>query len=122
MKHLLSLIILVLLTGALTAQEQSIIEEFVLESRKSELKISIDGKLDEQAWTTAVLTSDFLNKWPKDTGLAEAQTQAWVTYDDEFLYIGAINYQKKEDLVIKSLKRDNSSYHWDSDEIGRAHV
>lgn len=115
MKKLRSFILLLLLTGVATAQEQSIIEEFVLESRKSDLKISIDGKLDEEAWTTAVLTSDFLNKWPKDTGFAEAQTQAWVTYDDEFIYIGAINYQKKEDLVIKSLKRDNSSYHWDSD-------
>ena len=115
MKKLILLVLFLITTGIINAQEQSIIEEFVLESRKSTLEISIDGKLDEAAWTTAVLTSDFLNKWPKDTGFAEAQTQAWITYDDEFLYVGAINYQKKEDLVIKSLKRDNSSYHWDSD-------
>lgn len=115
MKKLYALIVLYLVCGSLNAQEQTIYEDFVLEVSKSIPSIMIDGNLDEPIWNEAVITSDFLNQYPKDTGFAEAQTQAWITYDDEFIYIGAINYQKKEDLVIKSLKRDNSSYHWDSE-------
>lgn len=97
------------------AQEQPVIESFVLDARKISSDVKIDGRLDEIAWGTASSTTEFLNKWPNDTGLAANQTQAWIMYDDEFLYIGSINYQKKKDLVIKSLKRDNTSYHWSSD-------
>lgn len=115
MKYVLSLALLLIVSGLSRAQEQSIIENFTLDIKKTITEISIDGVLDEGAWRNAVVTSDFLNKWPKDTGIATSQTEAWIMYDDEFLYIGAISYQKKEDLVIKSLKRDNSQYHWDSD-------
>lgn len=117
MRYIAIFLLFFLFPISLLSQEQSEIEQFTLEVRAKvpDQKISVNGVLDEQAWKSAVITSDFLNKWPKDTGFAEAQTQAWITYDDEFIYIGAINYQKKKDLVIKSLKRDNSSYHWDSE-------
>ncbi|RNC84006.1 MAG: hypothetical protein ED557_09560 [Balneola sp.] len=115
MKRLISILVLLLAFQNTSAQEQPIIEEFILEAQKSPITIRIDGNLDEEAWNNAVITSDFLNKWPKDEGYAIGQTKAWILYDNEYLYIGAINYQKKEDLVIKSLKRDNSSYHWESD-------
>ncbi len=107
--------IVVLSNDPAYAQESPVIEQFVLDVQKIGSKITIDGKLDETEWQRATVTSDFLNKWPRDTGYAENQTQAWIMYDDEYLYIGAINYQKKEDLVIRSLKRDNTNYHWSSD-------
>ncbi len=99
----------------LNAQEQPEYADFNLGLTKINSSITIDGVLDEQAWEGASVTSEFLNKWPRDEGYAVNQTTAWVTYDDDFLYIAAINYQKREDLVIATLKRDNPSYHWNSD-------
>ncbi|MCG8372946.1 MAG: carbohydrate binding family 9 domain-containing protein [Balneolales bacterium] len=114
--YLLCLIIAMLFPArAILAQEQPEIKEFTLEISKANASITVDGILDEMAWESASVTSDFLNKWPRDEGFAINQTQARIMYDDEFLYIAAINYQKKEDLVIATLKRDNLSYHWGSD-------
>ncbi len=96
-------------------QEQPVYTDFNLGITKITEPIKIDGKLDDPSWELAAFTSEFLNKWPRDEGYAINQTQAMITYDDEFLYIAAINYQKKDDLVIATLKRDNPSYHWSSD-------
>lgn len=115
MKPLIVFILFLITANTAFAQEQSEIESFVLELKKAPVTVLVDGNLNDEAWKDAVLTSEFLNKWPDDTGFAVTQTQTWVMYDDEYIYIGAINYQKKEDLVIKSLKRDNGSYHWNSD-------
>lgn len=97
------------------AQEQPEYTSFNLGLNKISTTISVDGILDEEAWEGASVTSEFLNKWPRDEGYAVNQTTAWVMYDDDFLYIAAINYQKREDLVIATLKRDNPNYHWNSD-------
>ncbi len=115
MKYLLTFIASIAISFSMKAQEQPVYEIFELEAPKITQKINIDGVLNEAQWQQATITSEFLNKAPIDTGLAVNQTQVWMMYDEEFIYVGAINYQKKEDLVIKTLKRDNSSYHWDSD-------
>ena len=86
-----------------------------MKAMKTEESIRIDGKLDELDWGSAPITTDFINKWPIDTGLAVARTQAWMLYDEDYLYVAAINYQNKEDLVVASLKRDKSDSHWNSD-------
>lgn len=109
------LLLFVLMFRPLKAQEQPILTEFNLGISKITEQIRIDGKLDEAAWLNATATSEFLNKWPRDEGFAINQTEAWVMYDNNFLYVAAINYQKKEDLVIATLKRDNPSYFWNSD-------
>ena len=83
------------------------------ESRSQEIRI--DGVLDESEWGSITTFSKFINKWPVDSGLAQAQTEVKLTYDDNFLYISAVNYQKREDLVIQTLKRDNEQGHWGSD-------
>lgn len=114
MRLLLTFTLLILGTQ-LQAQEQPELLDFRMGISKIDASIQIDGQLDEEAWNGATVTSEFLNKWPRDEGYAVNQTQAWVMYDDDYLYIGAINYQKKEDLVIATLKRDNPSYHWNSD-------
>lgn len=107
--------IILFLSGLAYSQEQPEVEKFNLRAQKISTEIRIDGVLDELPWKTATTTSEFLNKWPDDQGIAKTQTRAWIMYDNENLYIGAVNYQNKEDLIVKSLKRDNTSYHWESD-------
>tara|TARA_R110000868_G_scaffold408293_4_gene690968 strand:- start:435 stop:2642 length:2208 start_codon:yes stop_codon:yes gene_type:complete len=100
-----------------TAQEQPEYSNFELSVSKTPEHIVIDGILDEEAWENAAVTSEFLNKYPFDTGVAVNQTVARITYDDENLYIGAIAYQKRENIIVKTLKRDHSEHVWNSESV-----
>src|SRR5262245_47013839 len=50
-------------------------EKPILAVRKTTSEITIDGVGDEEAWQNAMVTSPFLNKWPTDSGYAEAKTE-----------------------------------------------
>lgn len=115
MKHLVLLAILIATCGSLSAQFlPPNKQKFVLEARRAAAEIVIDGVL-EDAWTTAAQTTDFINKWPTDSGKAKMQTRVKVLFNEQFIYIAAINYQRKEDLIIQSLKRDQMEPFWNSD-------
>lgn len=119
MRLLMSVLFLIIVLPdtaySIQSSQTKLATEHRITATRTSTPISVDGVLNELAWESAPETSDFLNKWPADTGYAANQTKAWVLYDDDYLYIAAINYQKKEDLVIKSLKRDKTNYHWSSD-------
>lgn len=90
-------------------------QNFQIEIVSVSKPIVIDGLLDDEAWGKADFTSKFINKWPQDTGWADAQTKVKVVYDENFIYVSAICYQDKEDLVIQTLRRDNKDGFWSSD-------
>lgn len=77
--------------------------------------IQIDGELNEEAWAIARQLSPFFNKWPSDTGYARVQTEVKIIFNEQFLYVAAKNYQKREDLVIQTLKRDQLEAFWTSE-------
>ena len=85
-------------------------EEFILHIKKATGKIVLDGKINEPAWQTAQPTGPFIQNFPYDSSLAEKQTIARITFDDQFLYISAVCYQPRK-YVVQSLRRDypNSS-------------
>ena len=118
MKKLLLLSIFMLFHGLLMAGKEDPTdsrEKFQVNIYKTSLPINIDGKIDEEAWLHSELVKNFINKWPLDSGLAEAQTEVRLTYDDDFLYVSAICYGYGEEYIIQSLKRDNDDSHWQSD-------
>ena len=84
-------------------------EPYTLPIRKAAGAVQLDGVLDEPAWQTAAATGPFSQNFPFDTSSAELQTEVRMTFDDHFLYIGAIMYQGREDYIVASLKRDFSS-------------
>ncbi|HMO39855.1 MAG TPA: DUF5916 domain-containing protein [Saprospiraceae bacterium] len=55
-------------------------------------KIIIDGILDETDWQMADATGQFHQYFPADTSMAVAQSIVRMTYDDNFVYVGAIMY------------------------------
>ena len=115
MKHLTFLYVLLipLITFGKAHIKNS--ETFVHQITKVTETIVIDGDLDELAWQNVNTTTPFINKWPQDSGLAEAQTEVKILYDDDFIYISATCYQLSEDVVIQTLKRDNTNGFWNSD-------
>lgn len=69
--------------------------------------IRLDGNLDEQSWQLADVGSDFHQNFPTDTVMADAKTEIRFTYDDKFMYIGAIMYNSGPSAyVTPSLRRD----------------
>jgi Carbohydrate-binding family 9 len=54
------------------------------EVAKVNLPINIDGRLDEEAWRSSALVGAFLNN--RDGGRSKLTTEAWVLYDNNFIY------------------------------------
>ncbi len=86
---------------------------FRLEISETNTPIVIDGKLDDQAWTTANRGTDFWQKVPFFAEGADPRTEVMLTYDKDNLYVATKCFQK-EDIIIQSLKRDE---YWDNDGI-----
>ncbi|MCI9843264.1 DUF5916 domain-containing protein [Flavobacterium pectinovorum] len=82
----------------------------VLQVQKTSELISIDGKLDEKEWNTALTASDFVMYNP-DNGKAIPDTQKTeikVLYNDNAIYIGAMMYDNEPDKILKEIsQRDN---------------
>ena len=51
-------------------------------------KIKVDGKLDEAAWATAKKLTNFCEVDPGDNSAPAVNTEAYVAYDADYLYVG----------------------------------
>jgi len=87
--------------------------QYSLRITRTESPITVDGNLDEAAWSKAAEASNFCMKWPRDGGPAPQETTVRCLYDDRYLYVSAICYDTTPKNVIQSLKRDVG--YWDSD-------
>lgn len=87
-------------------------EVYQVKTSRTTTKINIDGLLNEAAWEEVEPANNFLNKWPTDSGNAEAITEVRLLYDETFLYVSAVCYID-EKPIISTLKRDAG--HWNSD-------
>ena len=90
----------------LDGQSDIAIEGLTLNIETVDVEISIDGVLDEAAWPTATIASNFVLNRPIDNQLATKQTEVKVFATKDALYIGAVIYDDN-DYVIYNLKRDN---------------
>jgi hypothetical protein len=121
MRQLAFVVVLILAAQVLVAQSQAgNREKFVLKIQKTDQKLLIDGELDEPAWDQAEEATPFINKWPTDSGYADAKTEVKILFDDEFIYVSAVNYQQKKDLIIQTLKRDQLDPFWNSENFSIA--
>ncbi|RMG78689.1 MAG: hypothetical protein D6714_17580 [Bacteroidetes bacterium] len=91
----------VLTTGALLANGDTL----EIKIKKSTGKIIVDGVLDEPAWQQAEVATDFWMSFPIDNKRAPHRTEIRLTYDDQFLYIGAKCFGE-DAHIIQTLKRD----------------
>jgi hypothetical protein len=74
--------------------------------KKSKVPIKLDGILEEEAWQHAAEAGNFKLILPFDTAFAKHQTVVKMSFDDKFLYVGAVIYQDRNKYTISSLKRD----------------
>ncbi len=69
-------------------------------------RIVIDGVLDEKIWSKVHPATDFLQYFPTDTLIANAQTEIYLVADNENLYVGIKCYAIGNNWIVSSLRRD----------------
>ena len=67
--------------------------------------ISIDGRLDEAAWTSAVPASRFVQREPVEGADPDKATQVRVLYDADAIYIGARMFDDHPEHIGRQLVR-----------------
>jgi hypothetical protein len=77
-----------------------------LKLNRTSANIVLDGNLDEPAWFSGKPADNFWQYFPSDSVHADQGTQIFMTYDDNFLYVGVKCYSIGENYVINSLRRD----------------
>lgn len=69
--------------------------------------IAIDGKLDEAAWATAPVLTDFVQQLPNTGFPSRFRTEVRLLYDTKNLYVSARNFDPEPDKAITvGLERD----------------
>lgn len=58
--------------------------------RRAPGSISIDGRLDDAGWADAARATNFSEFNPRDLGAPSVDTEAWLAYDQEHLYVAII--------------------------------
>jgi hypothetical protein len=68
--------------------------------------ITIDGRLDEEAWKTAAIFKDFYQTGPGYNTEPSRPTEAYLLYDEKNLYIGFRCWDEKDKVRATVAKRD----------------
>lgn len=74
--------------------------------KKIDNSVQIDGILDEAFWKDVQPAGDFWQYFPTDSAQAKAQTEIYMTYDEQNLYVGIKCYASGNDWIVNSLRRD----------------
>ncbi|MEM9847251.1 MAG: DUF5916 domain-containing protein [Bacteroidota bacterium] len=77
-----------------------------LNIKKAQGKILLDGQLNEPDWQEADVADNWYQNFPVDTAKAVFQTEARLTFDDDFLYASFVCYDDDTPDIISSLRRD----------------
>ena len=77
-----------------------------LHIKKAKSKIALDGKLEEDDWKTAQVAKEWFLNFPVDTTKSPYQTEARVTFDDQFFYVSFVCMDDNTPDLINSLRRD----------------
>jgi hypothetical protein len=67
--------------------------------------IVVDGVLDERAWRSASVASDFRQRQPNEGAPASERTEVRMLYDQSALYVGARMYDAHPDSIAALLAR-----------------
>ncbi len=69
-------------------------------------EIKIDGQLRDAGWKDAAIADHFVENQPGDQIQPPVDTKAFITYDDNHLYVSVICYDNPEDIRASYCERD----------------
>ncbi len=88
---------------SLTLDAQYNLEKRTGEAVYTDNPPKIDGRLDDQCWTISNRFTDFLQYEPYSGIPSKQKTVAWIVYDDEGIYVGAMLYDTHPDSIKTQL-------------------
>ncbi|MGB7061919.1 MAG: carbohydrate binding family 9 domain-containing protein, partial [Candidatus Zixiibacteriota bacterium] len=77
-----------------------------LEIEKSAGAISIDGNLNDPGWKSAARATNFVERSPGDNTQPEVETEAFITYDNDNLYVAFVCYDDPATIRATMCQRD----------------
>lgn len=96
-----------LLLASSTAFSQKKNAAFEYHIHRAASAIKVDGDAADPAWQQAELVTDFYQVLPMDTGRAIVRTEVRMLYDDQHVYLLAVNYDLATGpWMVESLRRD----------------
>jgi len=72
--------------------------------------ITLDGKLDEDAWSQAQWIRDFVQKRPREGAPPTDSMRIAILYDDDALYVGARMYSRDPSKIQAPLSRRDNTF------------
>src|SRR5262249_5182469 len=75
------------------------------QAARTDQPITLDGKLDEAAWSSAPAFESFVQIFPTDGAAPSERTLVRVLYDDDNLYVGVECLDSKPELILHRLAR-----------------
>jgi len=102
-------LILILLIGSIPASASKAFQPVykpTLEVKRTGEPIKIDGILDDSAWKSASRAVNFVERSPGDMIKPEVETEAFITYDDEYLYVAFACYDDPSTIRATMCQRD----------------
>ncbi len=99
-------------------QERKTKGNSTIQIKQATEEITLDGNLREPSWRNADVADNFWMCFPVDDRAVspEIQTEVRVTYDEQYIYIGAVCHGDNN-YIIPTLKRDNREF-WTGDVFG----
>jgi len=89
--------------------------DVIIKAIKLVQPVEIDGKVDEQVWSTTNGFNNFIQRDPDEGAPPSERTNIKLAYDENFLYLAAIMYDSAPDSIMARLTRRDESV--DSDDI-----
>ena len=72
--------------------------------------LRVDGRLNEDVYTSVQSMSDFIQAEPQEGAPATERTEAWVTFDREYVYISFRCWESRpERMVANEMRRDSGN-------------
>ena len=93
---------------------QAISQTKQLQAVKTSQPPKIDGSLDDPAWQSAVVATEFIQNFPQTGQPASAKTEVRILYDNNAIYIGAKMFDKP-DLIRKQITSRDGEAKADAD-------
>jgi hypothetical protein len=80
-----------------------------VEAARTAASITVDGRLDDEAWASVAPFADFTQRDPEEGQPATERTELRLLYDDDALYVGARLHDAEPHRIVKRLSRRDES-------------
>jgi len=80
-----------------------------LDVSRAKEAVKVDGHLNDRAWRNASKAVNFVERSPGDKTKPAVETEAYITYDDDHLYVAFFCYDNPADIRATMCQRDQFS-------------